>query len=90
LAVPFFIWWLWPWPFFGGWESEPFSITENFLKKDYLIRGVFLGKGTAKIRFVFKPASFYSGAILSGITLLLLGFFWEIRGLSKTKIGGME
>jgi len=46
---------------------------------DCLIRSVFLGSGKHRLRFVFAPTSFYIGAIISGLSFLLLMilFKWD-------------
>lgn len=43
---------------------------------DFLIRSVFVPKGAHQIRYVFKPASFYLGAMVSLVSLVLLVLFW--------------
>jgi len=52
--------------------------TEIFIT-DFLIRSVFVPQGSHQIRFVFKPVSFYAGAIVSFLSLLILLaiLFWS-------------
>ncbi len=51
-------------------NGEPKKIYQT----DYLIRSVFLSAGNHRLRFVFAPLSFYGGAILSLLTLVVIPF----------------
>jgi len=42
---------------------------------DYLIRSVFLDEGVHQVKFVFHPKSFYGGASLSLLCLIVVGIF---------------
>ncbi len=50
---------------------------KKLLRVNYLIRGVFLEKGTHHVEFSFQPTSFYIGIFLSLLSIGILVFLWK-------------
>jgi len=61
-------------------DGEPTTVYPT----DYLIRSVFLSPGQHQIRFVFRPASFYWGLWISGLSWLLVIIFLSVYKFTET------
>ena len=64
--------------FVNGGEAKLFQA-------DYLIRAVFLPQGNHQVRFVFKPLSFYLGALVSLLSLFVLCLPFIIARVKASK-----
>lgn len=58
--------------FHPDWKVIVDGREERIFQTDYLLRSVFLEGGQHKVRFVFRPLSFYLGGIVSLVALLIL------------------
>lgn len=81
--------------YYPGWHVEVDGRKGELLRVDYLLKGVKLDAGEHLIRFVFRPASFRIGLVLSlcGLGLLLGGMLVCLvrkRSLSQTEGGERE
>jgi hypothetical protein len=78
-----------------GWKACIDGTETPIYRTDYVLRGLLLPAGRHRIRFVFHPASFYTGQLLQGIAsvvLLLLfagaiGVEWRGRKMDKRTPG---
>jgi len=59
--------------FYPGWKVFVDGRKGEILRANYLFRAVELGKGGHRVRFVYKPASFRLGALVSLFSVLALG-----------------
>lgn len=69
-----------------GWHAYIDNAEVPILRTDYVLRGLVLPAGTHSIRFVFHPASYYTGQaiqIAAGILLLTLLIIIGFRGYRK-------
>lgn len=57
---------------YPGWQATVDGAPARLYQTDYILRGVEVPAGSHIIRFTFIPKSFYYGAIVSGLSLLLL------------------
>ncbi|MBI5970818.1 MAG: YfhO family protein [Deltaproteobacteria bacterium] len=67
-----------PWPgllvasesYYPGWKVYVDGMEEEILKADYVLRAVPLKAGAHTVEFVYRPASFYAGGVISliGVT----------------------
>ncbi len=66
---------------YPGWAAYVDGRRSKWITANYLFRGVFLKAGNHRIRFVYTPASFVVGAVISGTALLSLAAFiiWRRR-----------
>jgi len=62
--------------YFPGWRAYVDEKETKIYQVDYILRGVFLTSGRHQVLFVYKPRSFIVGAILSAISLFVLGIIW--------------
>ena len=63
--------------YFPGWKAEVDGKRVPILRTDYLLRGVVVDPGSHRIRFLYRPDSFYVGlglTIISGATIL-----WSLK-----------
>ena len=71
-----------------GWNAYiDGSFVEHF-SINYLLRGIFIPKGSKEILFEFKPNSFHVSAIISlvmSIVLILVGFYLFFKKIIKSK-----
>jgi len=66
--------------FHPDWKVYVDGTEESILQTNYLLRSVFLEEGEHKVRFIFRPISFYVGGYVSLASLLiLLLLFFEHR-----------
>lgn len=63
--------------FHPDWRAYVDGRPTPIYQTDHLLRSVFLGKGEHQVRFVFRPMSFYGGAIISLLFFLLIGLVWQ-------------
>jgi hypothetical protein len=59
--------------YYPGWEVTVDGAPARLFQTDYVLRGLPVPPGTHRIRFEFRPRSFYRGAFVSAACLLLLG-----------------
>lgn len=62
--------------FIDGNQTEIFAT-------DYLLRSVFVGSGKHRVRFVFRPMSFYWGILVSLLSLMVLIVLWMRARIKK-------
>ncbi len=67
------------------WKAYVDGKNTKIYRTDYLIRSVFLEKGTHRVRFAFQPMSFYGGTLISCLVFLVLVCLW--RSSADKKIG---
>jgi hypothetical protein len=71
--------------FYPGWRAFVDDAPAHLYQTDYALRGVVVPAGTHVVRFEFKPKSFYYGAVLSALALLLLiGCAFYVPRLART------
>lgn len=58
--------------YYPGWQVTIDGAPAQLYRADYALRGVSVAAGTHLVRFEFRPSSFYYGAGLSVLSLLLL------------------
>lgn len=58
--------------FYPGWSASVDGHPASLVRADYALRGVAVPAGEHTVRFEFRPRSFYQGAAISAVTLLLL------------------
>ncbi|HEY3936165.1 MAG TPA: YfhO family protein [Bryobacteraceae bacterium] len=68
---------------YPGWSVEVDGHPSNWFSANYLFRGVFLKPGKHVVRFAYRPLSFYTGALISSITLLCLTMVGLARARAK-------
>jgi len=56
----------------AGWKAYVDGQLTKIYKTNYILRSIFLKPGDHEIEFVFKPASFTIGLIISTLTLIFL------------------
>jgi len=70
--------------YYPGWRVSVDGAPAQLYQTDYALRGVSVPAGTHVVRFEFRPASFYYGAGLSVLSLLLLvGCAWAAPRLLR-------
>lgn len=66
--------------YYPGWRAAIDGAPAHIYQADYALRGVAVPAGAHVVRFEFRPASFYYGAAMSALSLLLLvGCAWWLR-----------
>ena len=60
--------------FYPGWEALVDGAPKSIHRVNLAFRGVVLGSGRHEVTFRFRPRSFYVGAAVSAVTLLLVLF----------------
>lgn len=68
---------------YPGWTAMVDGVPAPNLRVDYLFMGVEISTGNHKIDFVYRPLSFYMGAGISGLSLLIMLLSIEIRRRHK-------
>ena len=71
---------------FPGWQAKIDGQPTKIYQTDYLFRGVKIPAGQHQIEFVFRPISFYLGAGISIITLIVLALFVFFKYVIKLPI----
>jgi hypothetical protein len=69
--------------FYPGWLAYVDGNRSEILRADYVLRAVAVDKGKHRVEFVFRPMSFFIGAVLSSITLCALLVVFLIKGLMR-------
>ena len=59
--------------FYPGWQATVDGAPVRIVRANYALRGVAVSAGDHLVRFEFRPKSFYAGAAISALSLLLLG-----------------
>jgi hypothetical protein len=75
--------------FYPGWYAYVDSNKVEILRADYLLRAIPLAGGRHNVVFVYRPASFITGATLTIFTLLIIGcvcLFCYRKNRIKTQI----
>jgi Bacterial membrane protein YfhO len=57
---------------YPGWHATVDGAPARLYQTDYILRGIEVPAGPHTVRFKFSPKSFYYGALVSGLSLLLL------------------
>ncbi|MEM7347049.1 MAG: YfhO family protein, partial [Chloroflexota bacterium] len=60
-------------PHYPGWQASIDGEAAPLLRANYILRAVPVPEGTHTIKLQFRPFSFTLGAIITGITLILVG-----------------
>jgi uncharacterized membrane protein YfhO len=66
---------------YPGWQVKVDGRPAQWLRVNYLLRGVALPPGQHRVEFYYRPWSFRLGAVVSGLTILLLllgGLRWQL------------
>ena len=72
-----------------GWNAYIDGKLVNYVRANYLLRGLEVPLGTHKIEFIFEPSTYYIGEKVSlassGLLILLLLFvgYKEIRNIKR-------
>ncbi|HYY56941.1 MAG TPA: YfhO family protein, partial [Pyrinomonadaceae bacterium] len=59
-------------PYYPGWQAKIDGQPARLFSADYALRGVVLPAGSHLVRFEFKPRSYYYGAAICALSLLVL------------------
>ena len=62
--------------YFPGWKVEVDGKPEHIYRANYFYRGVRLAPGSHRIEFSYEPVGLKMGAIISGVTFMLLLFLY--------------
>lgn len=67
--------------YYPGWKAYVDGKETNILKANYIMRAVYLHKGSHKVEFIFDPWAYKVGLRVSSITFLFLigAVVWRIR-----------
>ena len=57
---------------YPGWEVLVNGARRELLRVNYLFRGVEVGAGSQLVEFRFRPSSFWTGAVVSAVSLSLV------------------
>jgi hypothetical protein len=70
----------------AGWKAYVDGVSTKIYKTNYLLRSIFLKPGNHEIEFVFNPASFTIGLIISIFTfiLLIVAIIYSLRQQRKS------
>jgi hypothetical protein len=58
--------------FYPGWQATVDGDKASVYQANYLLRAVYVPEGRHTINFVFRPFDFFAGALISGMTFLLI------------------
>jgi len=64
--------------YYPGWRAFMDNKPVPILRADYTFRAIELPKGRHEVRFEYKPNSFYIGALISLVSVIILGFFYNL------------
>jgi hypothetical protein len=64
---------------YPGWQAEVDGQAARIYQTDYLLRGVALGPGEHRVRFVYQPRSLQWGRVISFTTLCVTGGWLVLR-----------
>ena len=81
--------------FYPGWTAEIASADGTrtqgpILRTNRIMRGVVLPAGTHRIAFVYRPLSFYAGALVSVAAWLIFGAAFFFAGFFGSVFGCMN
>ena len=64
--------------YYPGWQATIDDALTHILQTDYVLRGVMVPAGGHVVKFDFRPTTFYVGATISSLSLLMVGvlFYW--------------
>jgi hypothetical protein len=66
--------------YYPGWNAAVDGAPVGIAKVDYALRGVSVPAGSHTVTFTFTPKSFWQGAAISAISILVLAFAWFLLG----------
>jgi len=69
-------WFVWSEVWYPGWRAYVDGEEVPILRANYLFRAVRVNAGVHEVLFVYRPMSFYWGAIISIISMVLIGIAW--------------
>jgi len=72
--------------YYPGWNAYVDNVKAKIYRANYAFRAVILEKGKHKVSFVFGPASFYTGLIISIVSILFVILYLAIPYLKKPKV----
>jgi uncharacterized membrane protein YfhO len=58
--------------YYPGWQASIDGKITHIFQTDYVLRGVAVRAGTHVVKFDFRPLPFFAGALLSGLSLLVI------------------
>ena len=61
-------------PFYPGWRAEVDGKPAPILRANYAFRAIPVPAGSHRVTMTFRPASWYIGLGISGLTVLMIGF----------------
>ncbi len=64
--------------YYPGWEAYVDGVKKEIYRVNGIVRGVPIDKGRHKVVFVYRPAGFRNGLLLSGLALAITGFMISI------------
>jgi hypothetical protein len=66
-------------PYYPGWQAMVDGRPAPLLRADYILRAVPISAGEHTVELTFRPLSFTAGAVMSALTIVLLGMSFIIR-----------
>jgi hypothetical protein len=70
---------------YPGWQAWVDGEIATLERADYLFRAVEVPAGSHQVEFIYRPYSFYIGAVISLITILgLVGYFWIVKAQQRS------
>ncbi len=64
---------------YPGWKAIVDGKPQKVYRANYAFRAVALGPGRHRVQMVYRPASFYGGLAVTGLTIVLLLFWGGVR-----------
>jgi hypothetical protein len=64
---------------YPGWVVNVDGQRSQWFAANYMFRGVFLKPGRHRLRFIYRPRSFYMGAAISSVAVLCIAGFGLVR-----------
>jgi len=65
--------------FYPGWHVRVNGKEAEVVRVFGVLRGVLIGDGRSDVEFYYRPASFYAGIIISGVTVLIWGLYMSFK-----------
>jgi len=74
--------------YYPGWKAYIDNQETKIYRTDYTFRSIYLPKGTHSVKFVFEPASFRIGALVSllSVVIILLIIFLRLNKMRQLKM----
>ena len=69
--------------YYPGWKATIDGVKTHIFRTNYILRGILVPAGGHSIRFDYSPMSFYWGALISTLTLLLLAVSLTVVSLRR-------